>query len=133
VACLTWEFKKENAKFEACIYSKQIHDTFPTSSWRANMHLHLVHNDICGPLQTSLGGCRYFLLFIDGFSWMTWVYFLKQKSETFEKFKTFCKLVENEVKEKIGTLRIENGGAFTSNEFQTYCKYNRIKIKLTNV
>jgi hypothetical protein len=72
-------FKKENAKFKAFIYEKQNRDTFPTSSWHGNKHLQLVHSDICGPLQASLGGCRYFLLFIDNFSRMMGVYFLKQK------------------------------------------------------
>lgn len=72
-------------------------------------------------------------IFIDDFSRMNWVYFLKQKSETFKKFKTFCQLVENEVKEKIITLRIDNGGEFTSNEFKTYYRDNGIKRKLTSV
>ena len=103
-------FKKENAKCETCIYGKQSRESFSTSSWRANRRLPLVHSDVCGPLQTSFGGCKYFLLFIDDFSRMTWVYFLKQKSEAFEKFKIFCQLVENEFKEEIGTLRIDNGG-----------------------
>ena len=76
-------FKRENVKCEAYIYGKQHRETFPTSSWRENRRLQLVHSDICGPLQTSLGGCRYFLLFVDSFSRMTWVYFLKKKSEAF--------------------------------------------------
>jgi len=58
---------------------------------------------------------------------MNWVYFLKQKSKEFDKFKNFHQLVENEVKEKIGTLKIDNGGEFTSNEFKTYCSDNGIK------
>ncbi len=126
-------FKRENAKCEACIYGKQNRESFPTSSWRANRRLQLVHSDVCGPLQTSFGGCKYFLLFIDDFSRMTWVYFLKNKSEAFEKFKIFRQLVENEVKEKIGTLRTYNGGEFTSNEFKTYCSENGIRRHLTNV
>ena len=73
-------FKRENSKCESCIFGKQHRETFPTSSWRANRNLQLVQNDICGPFPTSLGICRYFLLFVDDFSWMTWVYFLKQKS-----------------------------------------------------
>ena len=32
-------FKKENAKFESCIFGKQNRETFPTSSWRADRHL----------------------------------------------------------------------------------------------
>ena len=75
--------KKENAKYEACIYGKQSRESFPTSSWCANMNFQLVHIEICGPLQTSLGGYRYFLLFIDDFSIMNLVYFLKQKLESF--------------------------------------------------
>jgi hypothetical protein len=82
-------FKKENARCEACIYGKQNRETFPTGSWHANKCLQLVHSDLCGPLETSLGGCKYFLLFIDDYSRMTWVYFLKEKSETFERFKVF--------------------------------------------
>lgn len=126
-------FKRENAKCEACIYGKQSRESFPTSSWRANRWLQLVHSDVCGPLQTSFDGCKYFLPFIDDFSRMTWVYFLKNKSKAFDKFKIFRQFVENEVKEKIGTLRIDNGGEFTSNELKTYCSENGIRRHLTNV
>jgi transposase InsO family protein len=58
---------------------------------------------------------------------------LKKKSEVFEKFNIFRQLVENKVKEKIGTLRIDNGWEFTYNEFETYCTYNGIRRHLTNV
>jgi transposase InsO family protein len=58
---------------------------------------------------------------------------LEENSEAFEKFKIFRQLVENEVKEKIGTLRTDNGGEFTSNEFKTYCTNNGIRRHLTNV
>jgi transposase InsO family protein len=63
---------------------------------------------------------------------MTWVYFLKEKSEAFEKFKVFHRLIEKETKENIGTLRTDNGGEFTSNEFQNYCKDKGIRRKFTN-
>ena len=49
-------FKRENAKYEACIYGKQSREIFPTSSWRANRRLQLIHSDVCGPLQTSFVG-----------------------------------------------------------------------------
>jgi hypothetical protein len=62
---------------------------------------------------------------------MTWVYFLKEKSEAFEKFNFFCHLIEKETKENIGTLRINNGGEFTSNEFQNYCKDKFIRRQFT--
>jgi hypothetical protein len=46
--------------------------------------LYLVHSGSCGPVDTSLGGCKYFALFIDDFSHVTWVHVLKDKLETFE-------------------------------------------------
>ncbi|KAE8683930.1 hypothetical protein F3Y22_tig00111166pilonHSYRG00365 [Hibiscus syriacus] len=48
----------------------------------------LLGSTVVGPSTTSsLGGSRYYVTFIDGFSWKVWVYFLKQKSDVFEKFK----------------------------------------------
>ena len=44
---------------------------------------------------------------------MVWVYFLKEKSKVFEKFQSFQNLVETATKEKIATLRTDNGGEFT--------------------
>lgn len=46
---------------------------------RATQVLEIVHTDLCGSMETSLGGSRYFLLFIDDYSKMSWVYFLKNK------------------------------------------------------
>jgi hypothetical protein len=66
-------FKKENSKFEACICGKHSRESFPTSSCCANKWLQLVHNDVFGPLEPSLGGCKYFLLFIDDLCRVTWV------------------------------------------------------------
>ena len=48
---------------------------------------------------------------------MTWVTFLKGKLEAFMKFKAFKALIENEANINIECLRSNNGGEFTSNEF----------------
>jgi len=63
---------------------------------------------------------------------MTWVYFLKAKSEAFEKFVNFEHMVENETREKVASLRTNNGGEFTSIEFNDYCCDNGIKRQLKN-
>jgi transposase InsO family protein len=60
------------------------------------------------------------------------VYFLKEKSEAFEKFTNFQHMVENATKENVTTLRTDNGGEFTSTEFNDYCRDNGIKRQLTN-
>jgi len=50
------------------------------------------------------------MLIIDDYTRMTWVYFLKEKSEDFEKIKSFNTYVENETNLKIKCLRSDNGG-----------------------
>ena len=57
------------------------------------------------------------MLFIYDFTRMAWVFFLKEKSEVFDKFKSFKIWVENETEAKIKCLRSENGGEFTSKDF----------------
>jgi hypothetical protein len=58
--------------------------------------LQLVHIDLCGPSQKEgTRGERYLTLVIDDFSRRTWVSFLREKSDEFEKFKTFKELTKN--------------------------------------
>jgi transposase InsO family protein len=66
-------------------------------------------------------------LFIDDFTIMAWVCFLKEKSEALNKFKVFKILVENEIETKIKCLRSYNGGEFTSKEFDLFYETHGIK------
>ena len=76
-----------------------------------------------GPVPVpSLGKSLYYVSFIDDFSRRTWVYFLRQKSEVFSKFKEFKALVENQTNKKIKVLRTDNGGEFCLREFEQFCK-----------
>ena len=58
---------------------------------------------------------------------MAWVSFLREKSEAFNKFKAFKILVENEIEAKIKFLRSDNGGEFTSKEFDLFYETHGIK------
>jgi transposase InsO family protein len=58
---------------------------------------------------------------------MTWVCFHKEKSEAFEKFKSFKALDENETDLKIKCLRLKNGSEFTSKKFNDFCETHGIK------
>ena len=65
----------------------------------------MIHSNVCGPMSsTSLSGFEYCITFIDDFSKRTWIYFLKAKSEVFEKFKEFKALIENLSDKKIKIL-----------------------------
>ena len=71
------------------------------------------------------------MLFIDDFTRMAWVSFLKEKSEAFNKFKAFKILVEHELtEEKIKCIRSYNGGEFTSKESYIFYETHGIKRHL---
>lgn len=107
--------KPSNPICKHCQLGKKTRANFKTKEHSSSKPLELVHTDLCAPTRTkSLQGESYFMLFIDDFTRMCWVFFLKEKSEAFQKFKAFKILVENEIGKKLKCLRSDNGGEFTS-------------------
>jgi transposase InsO family protein len=79
----------------------------------------------------SLSGSLYYVIFIDDYSRKCWIYFLKAKSDTFDKFKEYKAFIEKQTGKHIKILRTDNGGEFESLEFEDFCKEARIKRQLT--
>ena len=72
---------------------------------RATDLLEIIHSDVCGPMSTpARGGYLYFVTFTDDLSRYGYIYLMKQKLETFEKFKEFQNEVENHRDKKIKFL-----------------------------
>ena len=112
---------------ESCIVGKHQWDSFPSSSYRAKECLELVHTDLCGPMKNqSISGSFYFLTFIDDFSRKVWVYFLKNKSDTFTEFKEFKFVLEKQSGKCLEVL-ILDGGEYDSKEFASFCRHQGIK------
>jgi transposase InsO family protein len=83
-------------------------------------------------MQTmSLGGARYFLIFVDDRSRFTWAYFIRKKSDVFEYFKEFKTMVEKQTGKCIKILRSDQGGEYTSGNFDSYFKNNGIIQQFT--
>jgi hypothetical protein len=77
--------------------------------------------------STSLSGYVYYVSFINDYSHKNWVYFFKSKDEVLEKFKEFKALVENLSQRKIKILKSDNGGEYTSNEFEAFAEMSRLR------
>lgn len=122
-----------NIDCETCIKGKICSLPFgQNNSIKSSAVLELVHSDICGPMRTtSLGGFKYFALFIDDFSRKIFVHFLKKKSDIFEVFKTFKNRVERETGNQIKVLRTDNGCEYVSGEFNKFLDKEGIRRNLT--
>ena len=117
---------------EGCAKGKQSREAFLKKSQnKATQLMELIHSDVGVVNVDSVGGSWYYMTFIDDFSSYTFVYFLKSKSDVLAKFKEFVLLMENLTEKKVKTLRSDNGGEYTSIEFQQFYTEHGINRELT--
>ena len=106
-----------------CTRGKQNKKSFPTfeTGNRKYEPLDLIHTDLCGKISPlSLGGASYFLIFVDDKTKYLWVYPLRSKSESFEKFRLWKLQIENQINRRIKILRSDNGGEFCGFNFEKF-------------
>ena len=78
---------------------------FTTKGLRAKEPLELLHSDVCGPFAIQArGGYEYYVTFIDDYSSYGYVYLMRRKSETFEKFKEFRTESEKQLAKSLKVL-----------------------------
>ena len=72
------------------------------------------------------------MTFIDDNSRKSWIYFLKSKKseEVLQRLQEFKALVENQTGRKIRVLISNNGGEYTSKEFDGFCIQEGIRRQL---
>lgn len=123
------EIEQINQVCDGCLVGKQHRASFPHEAmFRANKPLDLIHCDLCGPISpVTPGGNKYFMLLVDDFSRMMWVYMLRSKDEALSVFKRFKAKVEVEIEMKVKALRIDHGGEFTSTLFREFCEAEGVK------
>ena len=117
---------------EPCLMGKMTKTSFSGTMEQATDLLEIIHTDICGPVSVvARSGYRYFLSFTDDLSRYGYIYLMKHKSETFEKFKEFQSEVENHHNKKIKFLQSDREGEYLSYEFVLHLKQCRIVSQLT--
>jgi transposase InsO family protein len=127
-------------KFECgiCIEGKMTQYRSRNSDRRATTTLELVHCDLAGPVDPiAKDGFRYALSFIDDYSGLIMVNFLKQKSDTTRATKRYLadiapygsveSIEESTPFSSVKRLRSDNGGEFTSKEFESLLVESHIK------
>ena len=124
---------KEIQFCESYLEGKQHRSPFPNNSnSRAKEPLELVHTDVCGKLnEKSLSGSEYFFTFVDDYTRYIWVYVLRNKSDVFKQFTEWMAMAEQLTGKRLKVLRSDNGGEYTSSEFEKYLKQNGVIHQLT--
>ena len=90
--------------------------------------MELVHTSLCGPIDVqSYMVDKYIILFVDYYSRMMTIMFLKHKYDAFQMFKWYLARYEKENGKSLKCLRSNRGGEFTSNEFDIFCNDRGIK------
>ncbi len=94
---------------------------------RVDKPFSLIHTDSWGPSRTkSKLGFQYFIIFVDDFSRMTWLYLMKDRSELFSIFCAFCAEIQNQFHTRINILRSDNAKEYFSNSISSYMQQQGI-------
>jgi hypothetical protein len=90
---------------ESCLLGKMTKAPFTGQSERTSDLLKFVHTDVYGPMSSvARGGFQYFITFTDDFSRYGYIYLMRHKSKSFEKFKEFQNKVQNQLGKTIKFL-----------------------------
>ncbi len=115
---------------ETCQLGKQARHPFPVQTTHVSSKpLEMIHLDVWTMKIESIGGCKYYVSFIDDHIRKVWVYFMKHKGEVFQHFLNFKAMVEKEKGVNIKCLRSDGGGKYFSSEFSEYLKEHGIQKK----
>jgi hypothetical protein len=117
---------------ESYLLGKMTKAPFVGQSERASELLGLVHTNVCGLMNsTARGGFRYFITFTNDLSRYSYIYLMRNKVESFEKFKEFQNEVQNHSGKTIKFLLSDRGGEYLSHKFSDHLKNCGIIPQLT--
>ena len=85
-----------------CQIGKMGKTSFKSIDYQSEEALEIIHTNLCGPIGIeSYSGDKFFILFVDDYSRMKNVMYLKKKSKDFQKFKWHLARVEKETRKKL--------------------------------
>ena len=114
---------KTEFKCETCILAKSHKHSYSNSLNKGDMPFMLVHSDVWGPAPVvGLHGFPYFVTFIDDCTRMSWIYFLRQKSEVFHVFVEFYNMICTQFQTQPCMLRTDNGREYINSNMQKFFK-----------
>lgn len=96
-----------------------------------NLPGELIHSDVSGPHEKSIGGAKWYVLFKDETTGYRFVYFMYNKNEVLQKFKQVAEIIKAKFGKPIKYLRSDRGTEYVNNEMATFMIENGIESQLT--
>ncbi|CAA7259930.1 unnamed protein product [Cyclocybe aegerita] len=110
---------------ESCVYAKATRKSVPKerAGERASEFGGEVHSDLWGPAPVSTwGGRRYYVTFIDDKTRLTHLYLMRNKSDTFAKYREYEVWCDAQLGARVKVLHSDRGGEYTGKEFVVHLK-----------
>lgn len=96
-----------------CALNKSHKIPFKRQNTYCNIPIMTLHINVWSPAPcVSISGISYYLLIVDEHSRFAWVYPLRLKSEVFENFVIFHRMIENSIERRIKIIQSDCGVKF---------------------
>ena len=110
-------FSYSNFQCNDCNLAKSYHTSYHLNLNQRTVPFELVHSNVWGPAPMATNyRIRWFIVFVDDCTRMTWLYAMKHKSDVSQIFRQFYRMVENQYSLPIKVLQSYNGGKYLNAE-----------------
>jgi transposase InsO family protein len=116
---------------EACFKGKQTRLPFGDSTTNTTSPLQVVHMDLCGPMDATLGGAKYMATFLDDYTGLSVVELLQHKSEVKDAVRRVIPYLETQAGFKLKAVRSDNGGEYINFILQEYFQSKGVQHQTT--
>ena len=119
---------------DGCAMGKATRVPHPSSNTpEPQEKLYLIHVDEAGPMETEsiIGRKRYYLLIVDTYTNMMFVYFLRHKNDGTDALINFIRWAENQTSKTVKIIRSDGGGEFINKRLKGFAKVKGFTIETT--
>ncbi|KAL3511541.1 hypothetical protein ACH5RR_024258 [Cinchona calisaya] len=117
--------KNEHFECVSCQLAKHHTLPFNKSDSVATAPFDLVHSDIWGPSPTpTIGGSKYFVIFVNDYSQYTWIYFMNYKSDLSKIYRDFATMIQTQLSSIIKVFRTDNAMEYKEKSFLDFLHQN---------
>jgi hypothetical protein len=119
-------------KCNVCILAKSHRTSYPVSLTKRTKPFELIHSDVWEPAPiTTQSGIRWFIMFVDDCTRMTWLYTIQHKSDVYNIFPIFYHMVRTQFSLQVKIIRSDNGGEYLNFELLNFFQDNGILHETT--